>query len=147
MNANWPTYKLRDIADVRVSNVDKKTSHAETPVKLCNYMDVYANDYVTKSIDFMAASASKSEIERFCLQAGDVIITKDSETPDDIGVPAVVTDSIDGLVAAIIWPLSDHGAILSIRSTWQAVIYCAGLSLLRLERERLYSLRSAHCRN
>ncbi len=98
MNTNWTTCKLRDIADVRVSNVDKKTSDAETPVKLCNYMDVYANDYVTKSIDFMAASASRLEIERFRLQAGDVIITKDSETPDDIGVPAVVTDSIDGLV-------------------------------------------------
>ena len=111
MNANWPTYKLRNIADVRVSNVDKKTSNAEIPVKLCNYMDVYANDYVTKSIDFMAASASRSEIERFRLQAGDVIITKDSETPDDIGVPAVVTDSIDGLVCgyhlALIRPRSD----------------------------------------
>ena len=96
---------------MRVSNVDKKTSNAETPVKLCNYMDVYVNDYVTKSIDFMAASASKSEIERFRLQAGDVIITKDSETPDDIGVPAVVTDSIDGLVCgyhlALIRPRSD----------------------------------------
>ena len=76
MNANWSTCKLKDIADVRVSNVDKKTSNAETPVKLCNYMDVYSNDYVTNSIDFMAASASKSEIERFLLQAGDVIITK-----------------------------------------------------------------------
>ena len=111
MNANWSTCKLGDIADVRVSNVDKKTSNAETPVKLCNYMDVYANDYVTKSIDFMAASASKSEIERFRLQAGDVIITKDSETPDDIGVPAVVTDSIDGLVCgyhlALVRPRSD----------------------------------------
>ena len=111
MNANWSTYKLKDIADVRVSNVDKKTSNAETPVKLCNYMDVYLNDYVTKSIEFMAASASKSEIERFHLQAGDVIITKDSETPDDIGVPAVVTDSIDGLVCgyhlALIRPWSD----------------------------------------
>ena len=116
MNANWSTCKLRDIADVRVSNVDKKTSNAETPVKLCNYMDVYSNDYVTKSIDFMTASASKSEIERFRLQAGDVIITKDSETQDDIGVPAVVTDSIDRLVCgyhlALIRPVS--GAINSI---------------------------------
>ena len=98
MNANWSTCKIKDIADVRVSSVDKKTSNAETPVKLCNYMDVYANDYVTRSIDFMTASASKSEIERFRLQVGDVIITKDSETPDEIGVPAVVTDSIDGLI-------------------------------------------------
>ena len=46
----------------------------------------------------MPASASKSEIDRFGLQAGDVIVTKDSETPDDIGVPAVVLDSIEGLI-------------------------------------------------
>ena len=98
MTDNWTTCKLREVADVRVSNIDKKTHNAETPIKLCNYMDVYSNDYVTESINFMSASASKSEIDRFGLQAGDVIITKDSETPDDIGVPAVVTDSIDGLV-------------------------------------------------
>ena len=116
MNTNWPICKLSDVADVRVSNVDKKTSNAETPVKLCNYMDVYTNDYVTESIDFMAASASKSEIDRFGLQSGDVLITKDSETPDDIGVPAMVADSIDGLVCgyhlALIRPR--NGAINSI---------------------------------
>ena len=98
MTDNWTTCKLREVADVRVSNVDKKIHNAETPIKLCNYMDVYANDYVTESINFMSASASKLEIDRFGLQAGDVVITKDSETPDDIGVSAVVTDSIDGLI-------------------------------------------------
>ena len=116
MTDNWSICKLRRVADVRVSNVDKKTHNAETPIKLCNYMDVYANDYVTASISFMAGSASKSEIDRFGLQAGDVVITKDSETPDDIGVPAVVTDSIDGLVCgyhlALIRPRD--GAIDSI---------------------------------
>ena len=62
-------------------------------------MDVYANDYLTSArIDFMPATASPSEIERFALYAGDVVITKDSETPDDIGVPAVVVEDIDGLV-------------------------------------------------
>ena len=79
-------------------------------------MDVHANDYVNESIDFMTASASKSEIERFGLRAGDVVITKDSETPDDIGVPAVVVDSVDGLVCgyhlALIRPRS--GAINSV---------------------------------
>ena len=98
MNDIWPTRKLRDIADIRVSNVDKKSHTAETPVRLCNYMDVYANEYITNEIDFMRASASPAEIERFSLQRGDVIITKDSETPDDIGVPAVVSDEIGGLV-------------------------------------------------
>ena len=62
-------------------------------------MDVYANDYLTSAlIDFMRATASPSEIERFALHAGDVVITKDSETPDDIGVPAVMVEDIDGLV-------------------------------------------------
>lgn len=98
MNGIWPTRKLRDIADIRVSNVDKKSYGTETPVRLCNYMDVYANDYITKGVDFMRASASAAEIQRFSLQRGDVIITKDSETPDDIGVPAVVSDEIEGLV-------------------------------------------------
>ena len=111
MNTDWPVCKLSDLADVRVSNVDKKFSKAEVPVKLCNYIDVYENDYVTESIDFMTASASQSEIYRFGLRVGDVIITKDSETPDDIGVPAVVSESIDGLVCgyhlALIRPNQD----------------------------------------
>lgn len=99
MPLNWPTSQLRDLADVRVSNVDKKSYAAERPISLCNYMDVYANDYLTSALlDFMPATASPSEIERFTLHAGDVVITKDSETPDDIGVPAVVVEDIDGLV-------------------------------------------------
>ena len=99
MPLNWPTSQLRDLADVRVSNVDKKSYTAERPIRLCNYMDVYANDYLTSALlDFMPATASPSEIERFALHAGDVVITKDSETPDDIGVPAVIVEDIDGLV-------------------------------------------------
>ena len=90
--------KLREVADIQVSNVDKKFYRAETPVRLCNYMDVYANDYITNAIEFMQASASTAEVQRFSLQRGDVIITKDSETPDDIGVPAVISGDIEGLV-------------------------------------------------
>jgi type I restriction enzyme S subunit len=90
--------KLRDLADIRVSNVDKRSYASERPVKLCNYMDAYANDYVTGALEFMQVTASLSEIERFALHAGDVVITKDSETPDDIGVPAVIVEEIDSLV-------------------------------------------------
>ncbi len=61
-------------------------------------MDVYANEYVTDRIQFMEGSANPAEIERFGLNSGDVIITKDSETPDDIGIPAVVLDQIANLV-------------------------------------------------
>jgi type I restriction enzyme, S subunit len=98
MMPQWPTLELREVAEVRISNVDKKSYASEHPVKLCNYMDVYANDYLTSTLDFMLATAGPSEIERFSLRVGDVVITKDSENPDDIGVPAVVVEAIDNLV-------------------------------------------------
>ena len=96
--AHWHVRRLRTVADMRVSNVDKHTNEGELPVRLCNYVDVYKNDYINRNMAFMRATASRDEIERFRLERGDVLITKDSETWDDIGVPALVTDSADDLI-------------------------------------------------
>ena len=95
---HWEVRRLRTIADMRVSNVDKHTNDDELPVRLCNYVDVYYNDRITQAIPFMAATASPDEVERFRLQRGDVLITKDSETWDDIAVPALVVDAADDLL-------------------------------------------------
>jgi type I restriction enzyme, S subunit len=58
----------------------------------------------------MAATATAEQIESFRLLPGDVIITKDSETPDDIGVPTFVAegaaDLICGYHLAVIRPAS-----------------------------------------
>lgn len=88
--ADWREVPLAALAEVRFSSVDKLTFSSEKPVRLCNYIDVYKNDYITSDLEFKRGSATCAEIERFGLRVGDVIITKDSETPDDIGVPAVV---------------------------------------------------------
>ena len=37
--ADWAVTRLSDVADIRFSNVDKKTIPGEQPVRLCNYMD------------------------------------------------------------------------------------------------------------
>jgi len=89
---------LRRLADVRVSNVDKKSVEGHEPVRLCNYTDVYYNDVITNDMTFMEATASRQQIENFRLQPGDTVITKDSETADDIGVPAYVGSSAGDLV-------------------------------------------------
>lgn len=91
-------FPIVDIATVINSPVDKKTRKGQKPVKLCNYVDVYNNREITANIDFMLATASSNEIERFSLNEGDVVITKDSETPDDIGVPAYIAENIPDLV-------------------------------------------------
>ena len=97
-SSNWREVPLGAVADIRFSNVDKKSEPGEEPVRLCNYTDVYNNDYVTGDMDFMRATATRTEIDRFGVQVGDVIITKDSETPNDIGVPTVIDSTAPDLV-------------------------------------------------
>jgi type I restriction enzyme S subunit len=92
------TVPIRHLADVRVSNVDKKSSDGERAIRLCNYTDVYYNDAITDAPGFMEATASSTQIARFRLAVGDTVITKDSESSDDIAVPAYVAESADDLV-------------------------------------------------
>ncbi len=94
----WQTVRLQDVAEVRFSNVDKHTHTGERAIRLCNYTDVFRNRFIQPEMDFMTASASDREIEKFGLQAGDVAITKDSETPDEIGVAALIERASPDLV-------------------------------------------------
>lgn len=98
LNSKGKLVRLRGIAEIRFSSVDKKSYPGQRQVLLCNYLDVYNNTYITNKLPFMKATATEAEIEKFGLQEGDVIITKDSETPDDIGVPAVVVEKMQGVV-------------------------------------------------
>lgn len=95
---HWKVRRQRNVVQMLVSNVDKHTKEDEIPVRLCNYVDVYKNDRITDRLAFMRATASADEIERFRLQIGDVVITKDSEEWNDIGVPALVEYSAPDLV-------------------------------------------------
>src|SRR5258706_12090458 len=85
----WRLEKLKFFVDIRNSSVDKAIAEDEEAVRLCNYVDVYYNDQITSDLKFMEGSATKEEIERFQLKQGQVIITKDSESWDDIGIPAL----------------------------------------------------------
>jgi type I restriction enzyme, S subunit len=95
---HWEIKRLKRAADVFLSNVDKKSYDGEEPVRLCNYTDVYYNDVITPGLRFMEATASAEQVARFALRAGDTIITKDSETADDIAVSAYVPADIPGVV-------------------------------------------------
>ena len=101
---------LDDVIDLVLSSVDKKTKDNERAVQLCNYTDVYYNSFIHASLDFMTATATDREIAKCSLFSGDVVITKDSEKYDDIGVPALVREDIPGLVCgyhlAILRPMS-----------------------------------------
>ena len=94
----WEKCCIRDIAEVIVSPVDKHSLENEEKVLLCNYTDIYYNSNITQDMCFMEATASYNEIKKFSLQVNDVVITKDSETPEDIGVPAYVASVKENLL-------------------------------------------------
>ncbi|GGI07884.1 restriction endonuclease subunit S [Egicoccus halophilus] len=93
-----PTVPLGHLALVRPSSVDKVANESETPVRLCNYTDVYYGDRITNELSFMQGTATAGEIRRFELQRDDVLITKDSETADDIAIAAWVAEDLPGTV-------------------------------------------------
>ncbi len=128
----WTREPLANVAEIRVSNVDKKSNPAEQPVRLCNYMDVYTHEYITEDMQFMEATAIPAEIQRFRVERGDVLITKDSEAPDDIGIPAVVVDDIDNLVCGY------HVALLKTKKDRVDPIYLSK-QLATAETSRYFS--------
>ena len=96
--AHWEVKRLKTNADIIPSNIDKKSYDDELPIQLCNYTDVYYNDIIVPEMPFMQATASQEQIHKFSLKAGDIIVTKDSETADDIAIPAYVPQTIPNVV-------------------------------------------------
>jgi len=95
---HWQVQRLKHLATVYLSSVDKKTKDNEIPVRLCNYTDVYYGTEIEDASSFMKATATMSEIGVHRLRKGDVMIKKDSESPDDIAVPAVAAQDFERVI-------------------------------------------------
>lgn len=93
-------YKLSELASVDISGVDKKSYEGEKPVRLCNFTDVFKNWAITEYHypSLMKATAKDRDIEKFKIKKGQVAITKDSETRDDIGIPTYIADNFEDVI-------------------------------------------------
>ena len=96
--SDWKTVPIKFVAEYAVSNVDKHSIENEEPVRLCNYTDVYNNEFITLDMPLMRATATLDEISKFNLNVNDVVITKDSESWDDIAIPTYIKETSDDLV-------------------------------------------------
>jgi len=112
----WEVKKLKFTSKAIPSNIDKNIDPDELQVRLCNYTDVYYNEFISSSLDLSRGSCKQSEYDKLQLLEGDVILTKDSETADDIGVPAFVTQDFDDVVCGyhltVVRPLEILGKFL-----------------------------------
>ena len=91
---HWGWNRLKTLAHVQLSNIDKKSVAGQVDVRLCNYVDVYYKEKIETDRGLMAATATPEQVQRFSLRAGDVLITKDSEAWTDIAVPALVEQNM-----------------------------------------------------
>lgn len=95
---HWDVEPLKHHAKVFPSNVDKKSYEGQAQIHLCNYTDVYYNEEIVGGMKFMIATATEEQIEKFTLQAGDTIFTKDSEAAEDIAIAAYVPKDLPGVI-------------------------------------------------
>jgi len=95
---HWELKRLKYISEIIPSNVDKHIFEDEIQVELCNYTDVYKNDKIDSNTILSKGSCNTSEYEKYHVKLHDVIITKDSESPDDIGIPCLISEQLQGVV-------------------------------------------------
>jgi type I restriction enzyme, S subunit len=95
---NWDLKKLKFLANIRFSSVDRHEYDEEFKVSICHYPDAYKNEKINCNSALSFGTCSDKELQNYALKKGQVIITKDSETADDIGIPTFVEEDIPNAV-------------------------------------------------
>ena len=96
---NWLMKRLKFTTKFDLSTVDRHEYEDEIKVSICHYPEVYNNEKITLKTELSRGTCNQKELEKFRLKKDDVLITKDSETPEDIGVPVYVANNFDKTVS------------------------------------------------
>lgn len=97
-HGHWEVRKVKHVASVQFSNIDKHTDEGQDPVRLCKHTDVCRHDFINESFEPMMETATSSEIARFQVHQREALTAKDSESRDDTAVPAYVSADLDGVL-------------------------------------------------
>lgn len=95
---DWKIVSLKFIVTTKFSTVDRHELEDEVAVSVCHYPDAYKNQVLNRRTVLSRGTCTLRELENFSLRKGQVVITKDSETPDDIGIPTFVEEDIPNSV-------------------------------------------------
>ncbi|MDO5433768.1 restriction endonuclease subunit S [Eubacterium sp.] len=97
MVKEWPRFPIGEILDFKNGlNKGKEFFGFGTPI--INYTDVYHNSGIKAKDVKGKVSLSKDEIRRFEVRKNDVFFTRTSETPEEVGLSAVLLEDIQDCV-------------------------------------------------
>lgn len=94
----WEWKPLKYIFNYSLSSVDRKIKDEELSVHICHYPDVYKNEKISNKNNLNRGTCTELELENFKLKKGDILITKDSEDPTDIGIPCLIENNLNDAV-------------------------------------------------
>ncbi len=91
---------MKELGRFTSSGIDKKEQEGEARVRMVNYMDIYGNPTreISKDRELMSTTCPTWKVKECSLQRGDLVFTPSSETEEDIGLSALITDDLDETV-------------------------------------------------
>lgn len=95
---HWKVKRLKYFSSVELSSVDRHIVEDEIPVDVCHYTQVYKNEKINKTTELSKGTCTPQELKKFSLFKGDILLTKDSESPDDIGIPTLIEEELKDTV-------------------------------------------------
>lgn len=96
MSVLWKS--LGELGTFENIGVDKKIVEGEQYVTLLNFVDVFNHKHIDSSIPQMKVTANERKIKACDVKKGDIFVTPSSETPDDIGHSAIITEDLHNTV-------------------------------------------------
>ena len=93
MVKDWPMVPIGDILDFK-NGLNKGKEYFGYGTPIVNYTDVYHHSGLYASDVKGSVSLSKDEIKRFEVRKNDVFFTRTSETPEEVGLSAVLLEDI-----------------------------------------------------
>jgi restriction endonuclease S subunit len=87
----WHEFELGELLTFR-NGLNTEKENFGQGVPFVSYKNVYSGGIVTTKSLSQSVSLSAVEVERFSLRSGDILFTRTSETPDEIGFSCVFDD-------------------------------------------------------
>ena len=96
-SSDWQQCELGELLAFR-NGLNTEKDNFGSGVPFVAYKDVHSGGIITAKCLSQKVSLSSVEEERFCLRTGDILFTRTSETPEEIGFSCVFDDRDGGAV-------------------------------------------------
>lgn len=95
---SWSKKRLKHLFNYSLSSVDRQVHDDALKVSVCHYSNAYNNEKVSIDTALPEGTCTTGEFEKYKILKGDILVTKDSESPEDIGVPCLIEHDLENTV-------------------------------------------------